>query len=69
MHNKEEVFPLIIERIFQKYAIIEEIKVVVDTPGLPNAGSTQKKAIGARRGLIFRGKTARGIPRRSQTNG
>ena len=41
--NKEQIFPLIIERIFQKYAIIEEIKVSVDTPFLPNAGSTVEK--------------------------
>ena len=41
--NKEQIFPLVIERIFQKYAIIEEIKVAVDTPWLPNAGSTAEK--------------------------
>ena len=34
---------MVIERIFQKYAIIEEIKVAVDAPGLPNAGSTGEK--------------------------
>ena len=62
-HNKEQIFPLVIERIFQKYAISEEIKVAVDTPCLPNVGSTQKKAIGARTGFIFWEKTARGIPK------
>jgi hypothetical protein len=41
--NKEEIFPLIIERIFQKYAIIEKIEVAVDTPGGPNARSTEEK--------------------------
>jgi len=35
--------------------------MAVDTPRLPNPGSTGKRAIGARIGLIFRLKERRGI--------